>query len=42
MGIVVLVISSGAGEADGLFSVGKVPEEVVVKELGAIVGVETK
>jgi hypothetical protein len=42
MGVIVFVVSTASGELDGLFSLGKVSQEVVVEELGAVVGIETK
>jgi hypothetical protein len=42
VGVIVFVVSSTSGELDGLFSLGKVSEEVVVEELGAVVRIEAK
>ncbi len=42
VGVVVFVVGAGAGELDGMFSLGEVAEEVVVKEFGAVVAVEAE
>ena len=42
MGVVVFVAGSATGKLDGFFSLGKVPEEVVVEELGSVVRIEAK
>ena len=38
--MIVFVIGSGACEADGLISLREVPQEMVVEELGTVVGIE--
>jgi hypothetical protein len=42
MGIVIFMIGSASGKLDGLFSFGKVSEEVIVKELTSIITIEAK
>jgi len=42
MGIVIFVIGPASGEGDGLFSFGKVSEEVIVEELTSIITIEAK
>jgi hypothetical protein len=42
MCVIVFVISAGAGELDGLFSIREVSIEMPVKEFGAIVTVESQ
>ena len=42
MGIVIFVIGSASGELDGLFSFGKVPLEVIVEELTAVITIEAE
>ena len=40
VGVVVFVIGSASGELDGLFSISEVPEEVIVKELAAVIAIK--
>jgi len=42
MGIVIFVIGSASGEGDGLFSFGKVSEEVIVEEFTSIITIEAE
>ena len=42
MGVVLFVVSTAAGEVDGVFSLGEVAVEVVVKEFGAVIAVEAE
>ena len=42
MGVVIFVIGSAPGEANGLFSVGEVSDEVVVEELTAIIAIKAE
>ena len=42
MGVIVFVVSTASGELDGLFSLGKVSQEVVIEKLGAVVRIEAK
>jgi len=42
VGVIVFVVSTASGELDGLFSLDKVFQEVVVKELGAVVRIEAQ
>ena len=40
MGVIIFVIGSASGELDGLFSVGEVPEEMIVEELAAVIAIK--
>ena len=40
MGVVIFVISPASGELYGLFSVGKVSQEVLVEELSSVIAIE--
>ena len=40
--VVVFVISSTSRELDGFFSLGKVPEEVLVEELASVIAIEAE
>jgi hypothetical protein len=42
VGVIVFVVGTASGEADGLFSLDKVSQEVVIEEFGAIVRIEAK
>jgi hypothetical protein len=42
MGVIVFVVGTASGELDGLFSLGKMSEEVVIEELGSVVTIEAK
>ena len=42
VGVVIFVVSTRTGELYGLFSLSEVPQEVVVEELGAIVGIKAQ
>jgi len=42
MGVVLFVVGAAAGEVDGVFSLGEVAVEVVVKEFGAVIAVEAE
>ena len=42
VGIVIFVVGPASGELDGLFSVGEIPEEVIIEELGAIIGIKAE
>ena len=42
VGIVIFVIGSASGELDGLFSFGKVSEEMIVEELPSIITIEAE
>ena len=42
MGVIIFVIGTALGDLDELFSLGKMFEEVVIKELGSVVIVEAK
>jgi hypothetical protein len=42
MGVVVFVVGSATGKVDGLFSLGKVSQEVVIEELGPIIRIEAE
>ncbi len=42
VGIIVFVVSSASGGEDGLFSLGKVSQEVMIEELGAVVRIEAE
>jgi len=42
MGVVVFMIGSTSSELDGLFSLGKVPLEVIVEELASIIAIEAE
>ena len=42
MCVVVFMIGSASGELDGLFSVGEVPEEVIVEELAAVIAIKAE
>jgi hypothetical protein len=42
VGVIILVIGTASGELDGLFSLGKMFEEVVIEEFGSVVTVEAK
>jgi hypothetical protein len=40
--VIIFVIGTASGELDGLFSLGKMFEEVVIEEFGAVVTIEAK
>ena len=40
--VIIFVIGTASGELDGLFSLGKMSEEVVIEELGSVVTIEAK
>ena len=40
--VIIFVVGTASGEVDGLFSLGKVSEEVVIKELRSVVTIEAK
>ena len=42
VGVVFVVVGAAAGELDGLFLLGEVAVEVVVKEFGSVIGVEAE
>jgi hypothetical protein len=42
MSVVIFVIGPASGELDGLFSFGKVSEEVIVEELPSIIAIEAE
>ena len=42
MGVVIFVISSASGELDRLVSFGKVPEEVIIEELAAVIAIKAE
>jgi len=42
MGVVVFVVGSATGKVDGLFSLDKVSQEVVIKELGSVIRIEAE
>ena len=42
MGVIVLVVGPASGELDGVFSVGKMTQEVVVEKLRAVVTIESQ
>ena len=42
VGVIVFVVGTASGEADGLFSLDKVSQEVVIEEFGAVVRIEAK
>jgi hypothetical protein len=42
VGVIVFVVGSASGELDGLFSLGKVSQEVVIEEFGSVVTIETE
>ena len=42
VGVIVFVVSSASGEVDGLFSLGKVSQEVMIEKLGSVVRIEAK
>ena len=42
VGIIVFVVGTASGEVDGLFSLDKVSQEVVVEKLGAVVRIEAE
>jgi hypothetical protein len=42
MGVIVFVVSTASGELDGLFSLDKVSQEVVIEKLGSIVRIEAE
>ena len=42
MGVVIFVIGPASGELDGVFSVGKVSQEVLVEELSSVVAIEAE
>jgi len=42
VGIIVFVVGTASGEVDGLFSLDKVPQEVVIEKLGAVVRIEAE
>lgn len=40
--VIIFVVGSASGELDGLFSLGKMSEQVVIEELRAVVTIEAK
>ena len=40
--VIIFVVGSASGELDGLFSLGKVSEEVVIEEFRSVVTIEAK
>ena len=40
--VVIFVVGYALGEVDGLFSVGEVPQEVVIEELAVVVAIEAE
>ena len=42
MGIIIFVIGSAAGKMDGLFSLGKMSEEVIIQKLGSVIAIEAE
>jgi hypothetical protein len=40
--VIIFVVGSASGELDGLFSLGKMSEEVVIEELGSVVTIEAQ
>jgi hypothetical protein len=42
MGVIILVIGSTSGEADGAFSLGKVTKEMVVEKLRSVIAVKSE
>jgi len=42
MGVIVFVVSTASGELDGLFSLDKVSQEVVIEKLGSVVRIEAE
>ena len=42
MGVIIFVVSTASGELDGLFSLDKVSQEVVIEKLGSIVRIEAE
>ena len=42
VGVIIFMIGTASGELDGLFSLGKMFEEVVIEELGSVVTIEAK
>ena len=42
VGVIVFVIGTASGELDGVISVGEVPQEMVVEELGAVIAIEAE
>ena len=42
MSVIVFVVGTASGEVDGLFSLDKVSQEVVVEKLGAVVRIEAE
>ena len=42
MGVIILVIGSASGEADGAFSLGKVTKEMVVEKLRSVIAVKSE
>lgn len=42
VGVIIFVVSSASGELDGLFSLGKMSEEVMIEKLGSVVTIEAK
>jgi len=42
VGVIVFVIGTASGELDGAVSVGKMSQQVVVEELGAVIAIEAE
>ena len=40
--VIIFVVGTASSELDGLFSLGKIFEEVVTEEFGAVVTIEAK
>jgi hypothetical protein len=42
VGMIVFMISPASGYLNGLFSFSKMPKEMIVKELGPVIGIEAE
>lgn len=42
MGVIVLVVSPASGKLDRLFSLGEMPQQVVIEEFGAVIAIEAQ
>jgi hypothetical protein len=42
MSVVIFVVGSGASKLDGVFSLFKMPQEMIIEELAAIVAIEAE
>ena len=42
VGVIILVVRPAAGESDRRFSLGKMSQQVVIEELGAVIAIEAQ